>query len=177
MAEEDAADDDWQAYTDADGMRRHHCPDHWVLTCTRCGAQAGPAPVGDLLTADWEYGDDTLCPSCANMPDDPPLTCTLLLVEAHCGGLYTVEAQSDTDKQTDEIMRTCEQCGDCDVVIGTASTWKRLCDLLAGRAKEGLDVDYLMDVMRQDGARYCPRATRPMFDMLETRLREAERRY
>ncbi|RSX49801.1 hypothetical protein [Bifidobacterium castoris] len=177
MAEEDAVDDDWQAYTGPDGTRRHRCPDHWGLTCTRCGAQAGPAPVDGLRTVGWEYGDDTLCPACANTPDDPPLTCTLLLVEAHCGGLYTVEARPDTDRQRDEIMQTCDQCGDTDWVTGDAATWGQLCRLLIGRAADGVEADYLMKVARQDGARYCPHAAPHMFDMLETRLREAERRY
>lgn len=178
MAEEDALCDDWQACAGPDGTRRHYCPKHWPLTCTHCGAQAGPSPKDKLLAAGWEYyDDDTFCPDCAYMLDDPPLTCTLLLVEAHCGGLYVVEARPDKDKQMDEIMQTCEQCGDSDLVIGDAATWCQLCRLLIGRAADGVETDYLMETARQEGEWYCPQVTADMFDMLETRLREAERQY
>lgn len=109
--------------------------------------------------------------------DDALLTCKVLLVEAHCGNLYTVEARDDMERQKAEIMRTCEQCGDNDYVIGDAATWGQLCDLLIGQAKDGVEADYLMEVARQEGEWYCPRITSDMFDRLEPRLQAANRAY
>ncbi len=72
MAVEDAADDDWQEYTDRQGVCHHRCPDHWTLTCTHCGKTMDSIPF-DKITG-WEYAHDSdnmTCPDCSMTLEEP----------------------------------------------------------------------------------------------------------
>lgn len=58
-----AADDGWQMGQGADGGRWHRCPDHWILTCSRCGARSEAADRNWLEDAGWDPYMPA-CPAC-----------------------------------------------------------------------------------------------------------------
>lgn len=59
-ADDDASSDGWQL----DGDENHYCPQHWHLTCSKCGKTA-MENHDELIENGWDCAtDEWLCPEC-----------------------------------------------------------------------------------------------------------------
>lgn len=59
-ADDDASSDGWQL----DGDENHYCPQHWHLTCSKCGKTA-MGNHDELIENGWDCAtDEWLCPEC-----------------------------------------------------------------------------------------------------------------
>lgn len=59
-ADDDASSDGWQL----DGDENHYCPQHWHLTCSKCGKTA-MGNHDELIGNGWDCAtDEWLCPEC-----------------------------------------------------------------------------------------------------------------